>query len=55
MILNGYLNVYSIPEDVTQFKEKAPSILNKYKPEDVYNANASGLFFRALPIENKLN
>lgn len=35
--------------DVEQFLEKLPSMLLGYKPEDVYNADESGLFFRALP------
>nr|XP_014095325.1 tigger transposable element-derived protein 6 [Bactrocera oleae]XP_014095331.1 tigger transposable element-derived protein 6 [Bactrocera oleae]XP_014095339.1 tigger transposable element-derived protein 6 [Bactrocera oleae]XP_014095347.1 tigger transposable element-derived protein 6 [Bactrocera oleae] len=37
------------PIDVEQFKEKLPSLLRDYKPEDIYNADESGLFFRALP------
>ncbi|XP_039966686.1 tigger transposable element-derived protein 6-like [Bactrocera tryoni] len=35
--------------DVEQFKAKLPSLLRDYKPEDIYNADESGLFFRALP------
>ncbi|XP_050298576.1 tigger transposable element-derived protein 6-like [Anthonomus grandis grandis] len=35
--------------DVSQYLEKLPSMLLGYKPEDVYNADESGLFFRALP------
>jgi hypothetical protein len=30
-------------EDVAQFKDKLPSMLLGYKPEDVYNADESGL------------
>lgn len=36
-------------EDVNQFLEKLPSMLLGYKPDDIYNADESGLFFRALP------
>lgn len=36
-------------EDVNQFKIKLPSLLLGYRPEDVYNADETGLFFRALP------
>lgn len=36
-------------EDVNQFMEKLPSMLLGYQPEDIYNADESGLFFRALP------
>ena len=32
-----------ILENVTQFKTKLPSVLNKYKPEDIYNVDESGL------------
>lgn len=37
------------PEDVNQFVENLPSMLIGYQPEDIYNADESGLFFRALP------
>ncbi|XP_017466100.1 PREDICTED: tigger transposable element-derived protein 6-like [Rhagoletis zephyria] len=36
-------------DDVEQFRTKLPTLLNGYKPEDIYNADESGLFFRALP------
>lgn len=36
-------------EDVEQFKAKLPSLLSGYKSQDIYNADESGLFFRALP------
>lgn len=36
-------------DDVQQFFEKIPSLLLGYRPEDVYNADETGLFFRALP------
>lgn len=29
--------------------EKLPSMLLGYQPEDIYNADESGLFFRELP------
>lgn len=29
----------------SQFVDKLPSLLLSYKPEDVYNADKSGLFF----------
>lgn len=35
--------------DVTEFNEKLPSIVSGYEPRDIYNADESGLFFRALP------
>ncbi|KAJ8950885.1 hypothetical protein NQ318_011185 [Aromia moschata] len=36
-------------EDVNQFIEKLPPMLNGYQPEGIYDANESGLFFRVLP------
>ncbi|XP_049302022.1 tigger transposable element-derived protein 6-like [Bactrocera dorsalis] len=36
-------------DDVEQFQTKLQTLLNGYKPEDIYNADESGLFFRALP------
>lgn len=36
-------------EDATEFMRRIPSLLLDYQPEDVYNADESGLFFRALP------
>lgn len=36
-------------DDVNQFRIKLPSLLLGYQPEDVYNADETGLFFRALP------
>lgn len=38
-----------IQEDVDQFLEKLPGMLLGYKPEDIYNADESGLYFKALP------
>lgn len=38
-------------EDVDQFMEKLPCMLLGYQPEDIYNADESGLFFRALPTK----
>lgn len=35
--------------DVTHFTENLSSILANYEAEDIYNADESGLFFRALP------
>jgi hypothetical protein len=37
------------PEDVGQFQEKLPSLLRDYNPRDIFNADETGLFFRALP------
>ncbi|XP_039953998.1 tigger transposable element-derived protein 6-like [Bactrocera tryoni] len=36
-------------QDVQQFLDKLPSFLIGYSPRDVYNADETGLFFRALP------
>lgn len=36
-------------ESVDQFLQKLPTMLLGYKPEDIYNADESGLYFRALP------
>ncbi|XP_054737831.1 tigger transposable element-derived protein 6-like [Anastrepha obliqua] len=36
-------------DGVEQFRTKLPSLLTGYKPQDIYNADESGLFFRALP------
>lgn len=38
-----------IQEDVDQFLEKLPGMLMGYKPENIFNADESGLYFRALP------
>lgn len=34
---------------VDDFKTKLPALINNYNPRDVYNADETGLFFRALP------
>ncbi|XP_050293635.1 tigger transposable element-derived protein 6-like [Anthonomus grandis grandis] len=36
-------------EDVNQFLERLPGMLQGYRPKDIYNVDESGLFFRALP------
>lgn len=36
-------------EDVDQFMKKLPVLLQGYREEDIFNADESGLFFRALP------
>ncbi|XP_053966944.1 tigger transposable element-derived protein 6-like [Anastrepha ludens] len=36
-------------DGVEQFRTKLPSLLTGYKPQDIYNADESGLFFRVLP------
>ncbi|XP_037930678.1 tigger transposable element-derived protein 6-like [Teleopsis dalmanni] len=36
-------------EDVKQFRGKLKSLLSKYKSQDIYNADESEIFFRALP------
>lgn len=35
--------------DVCQFREKLPHLLHGYKPQNIYNLDETGLFFRALP------
>jgi hypothetical protein len=37
------------PGDVESFISKIPSLLRGYIPRDIYNADETGLFFRALP------
>ncbi|XP_066146779.1 tigger transposable element-derived protein 6-like [Euwallacea fornicatus] len=37
------------PQDVSEFLQKLPSLLLGYRPQDIYNADESGLYFRALP------
>jgi predicted DNA-binding protein YlxM (UPF0122 family) len=36
-------------EDVQAFFDKVPTLLRGYSPQNVYNADKTGLFFRALP------
>ncbi|XP_045467026.1 tigger transposable element-derived protein 6-like [Harmonia axyridis] len=36
-------------ENVNEFLQNLPSLLLGYKPEDIFNADESGLYFRALP------
>ncbi|XP_066252153.1 tigger transposable element-derived protein 4-like [Euwallacea similis] len=36
-------------EDIEKFTENVSSMLDGYRPEDIFNADESGLFFRALP------
>lgn len=36
-------------DDVREFVEKLPSILLEYSPENIYNADETGLFYKALP------
>ncbi|KAH0817235.1 hypothetical protein GEV33_005556 [Tenebrio molitor] len=36
-------------EDVQAFFDKVPTLLRGYSPQNVYNADETGLFFRALP------
>ncbi|XP_053947863.1 tigger transposable element-derived protein 6-like [Anastrepha ludens] len=36
-------------DGVEQLRTKLPSLLTGYKPQDIYNADESGLLFRALP------
>lgn len=36
-------------DDVDQFRQKLPAMLLGYKPRDIFNADESGLYFRALP------
>jgi hypothetical protein len=36
-------------QDVATFAEKLPSLIRGYDPENIYNADETGLFFRALP------
>ena len=37
------------PAIVDDWKERLPLIIGKYAPNDVYNADETGLFFKALP------
>lgn len=37
------------PEDVSSFLSKLPSLIENYRPCDIYNADETGLFYRALP------
>ena len=42
-----------VPEDVVQdFKSRLPSIVQGYKPEDIYNCDESGLYFRGIPTKS---
>ncbi|CAF4531854.1 unnamed protein product, partial [Rotaria magnacalcarata] len=34
---------------VEEWKERLPLIIDQYDPHDVYNADETGLFFKALP------
>nr|XP_022914667.1 tigger transposable element-derived protein 6-like [Onthophagus taurus] len=36
-------------EGINEFMKKLPTFLLGYRPEDIFNADESGLFFRALP------
>lgn len=36
-------------DDVASFLEKLPSLIRGYSPSNIYNADETGLFFRALP------
>lgn len=36
-------------EDVSQFRERVNLLIRDFKPENVYNADETSLFFRALP------
>ena len=36
-------------ETVLEFSNKLPSLIRGYSPENIYNADETGLFFRALP------
>ncbi|GLV46677.1 cag, partial [Carabus blaptoides fortunei] len=38
-----------IAEDVSSILEKCPSLIKGYSPRDIYNADETGLYFRALP------
>ncbi|XP_050300101.1 tigger transposable element-derived protein 4-like [Anthonomus grandis grandis] len=40
--------------DVTTFWEKVPSIIKNYAPKNIYNADETGLFFRAVPNRTHL-
>lgn len=37
------------PVTVDDWKQRLPSIIDEYSPNDVYNADETGLFFKALP------
>ncbi|XP_005999595.1 tigger transposable element-derived protein 4 [Latimeria chalumnae] len=38
-----------VPSATNWIKNELPAILQRYKPEDVYNADEMGLYYRALP------
>lgn len=37
------------PADVSNFTDEVPNLIRNYELRDVYNADETGLFFRALP------
>ena len=34
---------------VEDFQERLPDLISQFKPEDVFNCDETGLFYRALP------
>lgn len=37
------------PETVSEFKSRLPDIISEYEPKNIFNADESGLFFKAMP------
>ena len=40
------------PTVVDNWKERLETILERYAPEDIYDADETGVFFRAMPIKS---
>ncbi len=40
---------FIFPVEVKEWKERLPSLLEGYAPEDILNLDETGLFFRQLP------
>ena len=40
------------PATTEEWRKRLPSIIEKYDPNDVYNADETGLFFKALPTRS---
>jgi hypothetical protein len=40
---------------VSEYKPKLLELISPYEPKNIYNADETGLFFRALPTKSLLN
>lgn len=40
------------PTTTEEWRKRLPSIIEKYDPNDVYNADETGLFFKVLPTRS---